>query len=622
MTSEARASARRAVPARRLRTIAAAAPLLALLACLAGVTWRRWPDLLIDFGQQLYIPWRLAAGERLGTDVLYFHGPLSQHLNALLFRVFGVSFSTLIGANLLLVVLLTWILARLVRRASDRLTGWVAAAAFLCLFAFAQYVMVGNYNFLAPYTHEATHGLLFGAGMVLLIGRFLRRGCRRSAAAAGLLLGLALLTKVEAAVAALAVAAAAVFVAALRAEDRGRRLRGLLPCAAAAVVPSLLFFLWFLTYLPPGEAARATAAGFLALGGGVTRFAFHRHVLGIDDLPGNFLGLTRSAATFGFGVLMLVVTDRLLAPRARRPVLWGAAAGLAFLFVVTAAGASIWVELPRALPLVAAVAIAASAWRLLRSGSVPRAERGRREALLLLAVWALAATLKGILNLHLYHYGFTLALPATMLALVLLLHEGPARMAARGGGSGVVFRFAALGVVAAALLFHVRWTMELAGLRTFPVGRGGDRIVAFAPEVAPGGPIAARAIDWIERTTPEGATLVTLPEGIMLNYQTRRLSTVPFTNFVTAEAVLFGQDRLVAALDRRPPDFVAIVARKTEELGTGRFGFVPGYGKRVVDWVEAHYETAAQFGADPLVADDGGIRILKRRALASQGASR
>lgn len=607
--------------ARRLRVLAAAAPLAALLIALAGATWRRWPDVLIDFGQQLYIPWRLAEGERLGRDLLYFHGPLSQHLNALLFRLFGVSFSTLIGANLVLVALLSWILARLVRRASDRLTGVVAAATFLALFAFAQYVMVGNYNFIAPYTHEATHGLLFGAGMLLCLGRFLRRGGRVPAAVAGLLLGLALLTKVEAAVAALAVAAAAVLVAALRPEDRSRRLRGLLPFAAGAVVPPAAFLAWFLTYLPPAAAARAAAAGFLALGGDVTRLAFYRHVLGIDDLPGNLLGLARSATTFGFGALMLVVVDRVLAPRAR-PVLWGAAAGLAFFLALTVAGMAIWVELPRALPLVAAAAIALSLWRLLLPGAVSRAERARREAVLLLAVWGLAASLKGILNLHLYHYGFTLALPATMLALVLLLHEGPVWRAARVPGAGVVFRWAGLGVVAAALLFHVRWTMELAGLRTFPVGRGGDRIVAFAPDVAPAGPVAAGAIEWIDRTMPAGATLVTLPEGIMLNYQTRRVSTVPFANFASAEAILFGQDRMVEALERRPPDFVAFVARRTGELGTGRFGAVPGYGKRIVDWVQARYETAAQFGADPLVADEGGILILKRRAAAPGEASR
>ncbi len=67
----------------------------------AAISWRRWPDLLVDFGGQLYIPWRLANGAVLYRDLFYFAGgPLSQYFNALLFKIFGTSFLTLIVANL------------------------------------------------------------------------------------------------------------------------------------------------------------------------------------------------------------------------------------------------------------------------------------------------------------------------------------------------------------------------------------------------------------------------------------------------------------------------------------------------------------------------------------------
>src|SRR6266498_5083557 len=29
----------------------------------AWVTWRKWPDLLVDFGEQLYLPWRISTGD-------------------------------------------------------------------------------------------------------------------------------------------------------------------------------------------------------------------------------------------------------------------------------------------------------------------------------------------------------------------------------------------------------------------------------------------------------------------------------------------------------------------------------------------------------------------------------
>src|SRR3954471_958957 len=40
----------------------------------ATLTWRKWSDLLVDFGSQLYIPWRLARGAVLYRDIHYITG--------------------------------------------------------------------------------------------------------------------------------------------------------------------------------------------------------------------------------------------------------------------------------------------------------------------------------------------------------------------------------------------------------------------------------------------------------------------------------------------------------------------------------------------------------------------
>ena len=72
-----------------------------LLIVAAGVimlawSWGTWPDPLVDFGAQLYIPWRIAAGQSLYRDIAYFNGPLSQYLNAGLFALLGVGMRTLV----------------------------------------------------------------------------------------------------------------------------------------------------------------------------------------------------------------------------------------------------------------------------------------------------------------------------------------------------------------------------------------------------------------------------------------------------------------------------------------------------------------------------------------------
>ncbi len=34
---------------------------------MAAWSWRTWPDVLVDYGRELYVPWRLAAGQTLYT---------------------------------------------------------------------------------------------------------------------------------------------------------------------------------------------------------------------------------------------------------------------------------------------------------------------------------------------------------------------------------------------------------------------------------------------------------------------------------------------------------------------------------------------------------------------------
>ena len=56
-----------------------AAPYLFLAAATLGPAasvWSVGPDPLIDFGRELYVPWRITEGDVLYRDVAYFNGPV------------------------------------------------------------------------------------------------------------------------------------------------------------------------------------------------------------------------------------------------------------------------------------------------------------------------------------------------------------------------------------------------------------------------------------------------------------------------------------------------------------------------------------------------------------------
>ena len=160
-------------------------------------SWRKSPDILVDFGQAPYIAWQLATGKTLYTDIAYFQGPFSPYLNAVWFRLFGVGLTTLIVCNLVILCGVTYLLYQILSLISNRLSATIGCITFLVLFAFAQFVLCGNYNFVCPYAHESTHGIALSLVGIWCLSLYLRRNRSCWIAWAGVSLGLVFLTRVE-----------------------------------------------------------------------------------------------------------------------------------------------------------------------------------------------------------------------------------------------------------------------------------------------------------------------------------------------------------------------------------------------------------------------------------------
>ena len=183
---------------RRLDARSLGPVLLSLFAiALAAATWNTWADCFYDFGSQLYFPWQITLGRRMYADIAYFNGPLSPYLCAAEFRLFGVGLSTLVWCNLAVLAATVVVLYRLVGGYAGPVGAAAGGLIFVGIFAFGQYVGIGNYNWVCPYTHEATHGVSLALAAIAGLGRWGRTGRRRWLLASGMLLGLTLLTKAE-----------------------------------------------------------------------------------------------------------------------------------------------------------------------------------------------------------------------------------------------------------------------------------------------------------------------------------------------------------------------------------------------------------------------------------------
>jgi hypothetical protein len=147
--------------------------------------------------------------------------------------------------------------------------------------------------------------------------------------------------------------------------------------------------------------------------------------------------------------------------------------------------------------------------------------------------------------------------------------------------------------------------------KDFTLGSGGDRIVTYDPKIDPTGAAMASAAAWIETHTAPTNTLAVLPEGVMLNYLTRRDNPTPYVVFAF-EVWAFGEQNMLAAYEKNPPDYIVLIQRDSSEYGVAYFGRQKGYGFDVMQWVRRNYEPVELIGAEPLQSNAFGIKILKR----------
>ncbi len=138
------------------------------------------------------------------------------------------------------------------------------------------------------------------------------------------------------------------------------------------------------------------------------------------------------------------------------------------------------------------------------------------------------------------------------------------------------------------------------------IGSGGDRFLASARGMA-----VYEALRQLKQMTPHNGTLAVLPEGVMMNYLSRRESPLRLVNFMPPELIAFGERALLDSLESRPPDVVFLVQRDTSEYGYPRFGTTASYGQQVISWVKESYRTTAIVPGEAKRAPDLEIEILQ-----------
>lgn len=576
-----------------------------------SISWRKWPDPLIDFGRELYIPWRLSEGAVLYRDVPGSFGPLSQSFHGLLFRCFGPGMMVLVISNLIVFGAILFLLYRLCRRAWGATAAFASAAVFIAVFGFSQLTGISNYNYATPYAHETTHGLLVTLALLSVLANWIVRPTLATSLLAGLLAGMSLLLKPEFMLSVTVLVAVALTL-------RWRyfalpKLSGIALMLSGSFIPSAVSFLYFLRYFPARQAFAWTGHAWVpfliippkasaAPGAGPPLANIQTSFSGLNDTTSNLS--QHILATLIACFLVAAIVGIVLAARKvtrfylRMIIALACFAGLAaFSYLVVN-----WMEVGKCfLGLLLLYLVAHGLFRIARqpmtndiAGEVRR---------VLLAVLGISLMTRMALHGRIYHYGFCQAAIAGSVLPALLVGEMPMWLRAAKRD-----RYLLIALMGALLLPGIAritgYSGSLLKTKTAPIGEGRDRFYAFSRRMEPTGEMVGAVVKYLEKIEKKESLLV-LPEGLIINYLVRTPLALPYL------AMLASSPELTHELDEKPPQYVVLISRDLREYGVERYGDKAGQGKETIAWLSQHYRQVGHLGGNPLDVKQRGAVLLE-----------
>ncbi|MCG3163438.1 MAG: hypothetical protein JMDDDDMK_04851 [Acidobacteria bacterium] len=530
-----------------------------VFAAMSLVSWRRWTSPIADSGREMDLPLRLLNGELLYRDAHYIYPPFSPYFNSMLYRVFGAHLDVLQASGIVCAILITFLCYRIARRLLAPAESALATAAIILLCVFKP---AGN--LISPYAYAALHGMIFALGALLLTLRYAESERRRELIGAGVLIGLAAITKQEFALAcSVTVTAAVIYLH----RTNFRRLAADLSFAAAPallialpVYAALLEFIgWkiivedchlFYTHLPASLVFYNSQ-----------RTGFDRPLFSLIQM----IGAAAVAIAAMSGVVLLGDRSRKTL-RLAGPVF--AAASAAFISIRWLAGKQ-WDGSPvRALPLLL-VAILIVEWRRKsrEQGSAPGSP-----ALFIIAAYSLAILARVSLRVPSGGAFGGFFLPTSLILFCWLFTRELPALVEKWTGQGIStrrLRLAAFGLLAVTLLA----TAIVYGVRyrkNFSYEIIAERGHLFAPKVT--GQAIDEALRFIESHTAPGESIAVFPEGSDLAFLTGRRT--PFRHQILIPGLMSEEDerKAIERLRQEPIRYVFVVNRPMREFGAEAFG--------------------------------------------------
>lgn len=577
-------------------------------ASLTLISWKKWNDLIIDFGRELYLPYLISLGGTIGKDVVHIFGPFSLYFNALWFKIGGPFYTTLILINLILVLLVSYLIFKIFSNLYDEITGIISTFVFLSVFAFAHYGKLGDHNFVAPYSHAVLHGWVLSLIALYLLLRFLKGRKSICHLGIGVCVGGVFLTKPE------------IFFAVFLASVLGIYLsfKICLFCFKDKI-KIIIFFIIGLLLLPVvsfiyfGLQENVSFSKEVIFNAYTLSFRskiiLHPYYIATAGMKE--LGKNLKLSLIGmFNFLLLIFSFYFIKFLVRNNVVKRAILSLLFIFPVILTASMEFIKYPLKELIELSLIERGLPFILILAMFIAIKKKNNSEDKIFLSVFGCFSFIllfKIFFNVHSYHYGIFLASPAVLLVTSTIVGGLP--LIAKAQGNYLILRIYAIGMVVFYAVSNLQLSVKIYNKKNYLIGEGRDSFFYFLNQE---GICVNTALKFLKRTLKTEDKFVAFPAGVMLNFLLKKELGIPYYSFVPVELQLFGEQNVLSALKRFPPQYILLVGITTS--GQGYVFFGRDYGKNVFAWIIENYTPIRLIGALPFKEINRfGILILKRK---------
>jgi len=542
-------------------------PLILLVVALGVMTWGTYGNLHIDFGRELYTAWRISAGDVLYRDIAWFNGPLSQYFNGLMFYLFGPNIGVLYASNLAMVVFIVILIYNIMLKVTGVFSAVVASLFFILMCAFSSIADVNNYNFIAPYSHEISHGVLLLLLSVFCMMRFSEHKNRMNALTCGLAVGLSALTKPEVAVATIVGIGCGLFVILRYQSDEENKPQLVAMALLGLILPSVVTFLLFSLAMPVTDVLNNVAIPLrLMVSSQVRAIPLYQKILGVEKFDDSLRSLG-SAFIINVVFLALLFSIRAFGTKAlsdfKRKNYSAAIVLLAFV-VIAVLYIFVPITLPQAVSGQQFVALRMSlGWPAMSIFfffflCVQRDKKSYAYPVLIaLTLCSIILLLKIFFRALFAHYGVFLLVPGTMLFIMFIFMTISASSAP--ADYKAIYKIGMIALLFIIVLPFMKKTyLSTLNRNILERTSRGDLHISIHEQ----GPVFAAA-NYLRQHIKPGETLAVIPQGVGTNYLVGNVNPTKYITVLPLESIAFGEENILKAYADEKADWVVVFEERT-----------------------------------------------------------